>query len=117
MSHNINVFLRTALCSLALWLPWVAQAQHNSHGSSAPAASHAMAPAMSEGEVRRVDAANGKITLKHGFIAHLDMPPMTMVFTVKAPALLAQVKVGDQVRFMVVKEDGVFLITQMQAAP
>ena len=41
MSHNINVFLRTALCSLALWLPWVAQAQHNSHGSSAPAVSQA----------------------------------------------------------------------------
>ena len=83
----------------------------------ATTASQAAPPALSEGEVRRVDAVNGKITLKHGFIAHLDMPPMTMVFTVKDPALLAQVKVGDQVRFMVVKEDGVFLITQMQAAP
>lgn len=116
MSHNINVFLRAALCSSALWLPWAALAQHNSHASNPSTASHAMAPALSDGEVRRVDAANGKITLKHGFIAHLDMPAMTMVFTVKDPALLSKVKVGDQVRFMVVKEDGVFLITQMQAA-
>jgi len=117
MSHKFHGWWFAALLSLALLLPWPAQAQHNSHGSSTTTASQAAPPALSEGEVRRVDAVNGKITLKHGFIAHLDMPPMTMVFTVKDPALLAQVKVGDQVRFMVVKEDGVFLITQMQAAP
>ena len=46
--------------------------------------------AMTEGEVRKVDAAAGKITLKHGEIKSLDMPPMTMVFRVKDPALLAR---------------------------
>ena len=117
MSLKFHGRWHAALLSLALLLPWAALAQHSGHGHDTAAASQAAPPALSEGEVRRVDAANGKITLKHGFIAHLDMPPMTMVFTVKDPALLAQVKVGDQVRFMLVKEDGVFLITQMQAAP
>ncbi len=117
MSHKFHGWWFAALLSLALLLPWAAQAQHNSHGSSATTASQAAPPALSEGEVRRVDAVNGKITLKHGFIAHLDMPPMTMVFQVQDKALLDKVKAGDKVRFMVVKEDGVFLITQMQAAP
>jgi Cu/Ag efflux protein CusF len=55
--------------------------------------------ALTEGEVRKVDAANGKITLKHGEIANLDMPPMTMVFRVTDKALLDHVKAGDKVRF------------------
>ena len=38
--------------------------------------------AYTEGEVKRVDLSLGKITIKHGFIKNLDMPPMTMVFTV-----------------------------------
>ena len=36
---------------------------------------------MTEAEVRKVDKAHGKVTLKHGEIKNLDMPPMTMVFT------------------------------------
>ncbi|MBK5206849.1 MAG: copper-binding protein [Polaromonas sp.] len=52
-----------------------------------------------EGEVRKVDKDTGKITLKHGEIKNLDMPPMTMVFKAKDPALLDKVKAGDKVRF------------------
>ncbi len=61
---------------------------------AAPAAS-----AMSDGEVRKVDKDAGKITLRHGPIPNLDMPNMTMVFRVKDPAMLDQVKAGDKVRF------------------
>lgn len=54
---------------------------------------------MTNGEVRRVDKAAARITLKHEEIKNLEMPPMTMVFRVSDPAMLDQVKVGDKVRF------------------
>ena len=55
--------------------------------------------ATTEAEVRKVDKSTGKITLKHGEIRNLDMPPMTMVFGVTDKALLDKVKAGDKVRF------------------
>ena len=58
-------------------------------GSAALA--HAQATT-TEGEVRKVDTAQRKITLKHGEIKNLDMPPMSMVFAVKDPALLGKVQ-------------------------
>ncbi len=41
-----------------------------------------------EAEVRRIDQNAGKITLRHGNIPNLDMPPMTMVFQVEEKTLL-----------------------------
>ena len=41
------------------------------------------------------------------------MPPMTMVFTVKNPALFDALKKGDKVRFAVVREDGKFVLTEI----
>jgi Cu/Ag efflux protein CusF len=54
---------------------------------------------LAQGEVRKVDKAAGKISLKHGEIKNLDMPPMSMVFQAQDPALLNKVKVGDKVVF------------------
>lgn len=73
------------------------QAQAASPAAAAPAAAAAKAEP-SEGEVRKVDRDNRKITLKHGAIKNIDMPPMTMAF-VAEPAMLDKVKVGDEVRF------------------
>jgi Cu/Ag efflux protein CusF len=64
-----------------------------------------------EGEVRKIDKAQGKITLKHGEIKNLDMPPMTMVFRVKDPSMLDTVSVGDKVRFSAEKFDGQYTVT------
>ena len=58
----------------------------------------AVAADMAEAEVRKVDKQAKKITLKHGPIRNLDMPPMTMVFQVRDPALLDNVKQGDKVK-------------------
>ena len=74
------------------------------------------ADAYAEGEVRKVDKAAGKITLKHGPLAKLDMPPMTMVFRVKDPAMLEQVKQGDNIRFKADKVDGNYTVTELQPA-
>ena len=43
------------------------------------------------------------------------MPPMTMVFTLKDPAVLENFKVGDKVKFKVVREDGKMLVTELQS--
>jgi Cu/Ag efflux protein CusF len=69
-----------------------------------------------KGEVRKVDEAAGKITLKHGPIKNLDMQDetMTMVFRVKDPAMLKQVKAGDKVQFEADRVDGQITVTKLQ---
>ena len=74
----------------------------------------AAAQAMTDGEVRKIDTAQNKITLKHDEIKNLDMPPMSMVFDVKDPALLAKVKAGDKVRFAAAKVNGRYTITAIE---
>jgi Cu/Ag efflux protein CusF len=94
-------------------------ATHASHqaASAASAAQAATAAELTQAEVRRIDAANKKITLKHGEIKSLSMPAMTMVFQVRDPALLDKVKVGDQVRIAVERANGALVVTQLQPAP
>lgn len=70
---------------------------------------------LADGEVRKVDKSVGKITLKHGEIKNLDMPPMTMVFGVKDKALLADVKAGDKVKFTADKDaEGNYVVTSLE---
>ena len=71
----------------------------------------AFADALTEGEVRKIDKDSGKITIRHGTIPNLDMPPMTMVFQVNDPAMLDKVKTGDQIRFAAEKPGGVYTVT------
>lgn len=73
------------------------------------------AASLSDGEIRKVDKQAKKITIKHGPLANLDMPAMTMVFQVKDPALLDQVKAGDKVQFQAEKVGGAFTVTKIQA--
>jgi Cu(I)/Ag(I) efflux system protein CusF len=68
---------------------------------------------LSEAEVRRVDKATGRLTLRHGPLPNLEMPPMTMVFRVKDPAMLDQLKVGDKVHFRAEKLQGALVITEL----
>lgn len=72
---------------------------------------------MAEGEVRKVDRETKKITIKHGEIRNLDMPPMTMVFQVKDPAMLDKLKPGDKVRFVAEKTPGGYVVTVLQPVP
>ena len=71
--------------------------------------------AMVNGEVKKVDEAAKKITLKHGPIKSLDMDEgMTMVFRVKDPAMLKQVKAGDKVQFLAERGPSGITITKIQ---
>ena len=67
-----------------------------------------------EGEVRKVDKDAGKITLKHGAIANLGMPPMSMVFRAKDPAMLDLVKPGEKVRFKADRVEGALTVTEIE---
>jgi Cu/Ag efflux protein CusF len=69
-----------------------------------------------EGEVTKIDAAGGKITLRHGEIKNLDMPPMTMVFRVADAKLLEGVAVGDRVRVAAEKIGGNYTVTALAKA-
>jgi len=80
------------------------------------AALPAGAQSMSEGEVRKVDKDAQKITIKHGPLKNLDMPPMTMVFRVKDAALLDAVKQGDKVKFVAENVGGQFVVIEIGPA-
>lgn len=69
--------------------------------------------ANASGEVRRVDAATGKITLKHGSIDALQLPGMTLVYRID-PALLQDIKPGDKVRFTAKRENDQYVVTKIQ---
>jgi Cu(I)/Ag(I) efflux system periplasmic protein CusF len=71
----------------------------------------------SDGEVRKLDSDQGKITLKHGEIKSLDMPAMTMVFRVKDKSWLSALAVGDKVKFDVEKIDGQYTVTLIKKMP
>ena len=101
-----------ALASGSL-LPMLAQAQATMDHSKMDMAKM---PSMTDGEVRKVDLATGKVTIKHGEIKHMDMPGMTMVFTAKDKALLTGLKVGDKVKFKAENAHGQMLVTGIEAA-
>ena len=71
---------------------------------------------MVKGVVKKIDAGAGKITLTSGPIKSLDMDEdnMTMVFRVKDPAMLKQVKVGDKVQFEAGLVNGEIAVTSLQ---
>jgi Cu(I)/Ag(I) efflux system protein CusF len=74
-------------------------------------------PTPAQGEVRKVDKATNKISLKHGEIKNLDMPPMSMVFQVKDPALLDKIKAGDKVTFTADMINGAYTVLSIEPTP
>ncbi len=82
--------------------------------SAAPAA--AATKEMSDGEIKKVDKDATKLTIRHGELKNLNMPPMTMVFAVKDMAMLDRVKVGDKVKFHVENDNGRNLVTDIEVA-
>ena len=68
----------------------------------------------SEAEVRKVDLGAGKVTLRHGEIKNLGMPPMTMVFQVKDKAFLNGLKAGDSVKFTADKIKGAYTVMSIE---
>ena len=118
---KITTSLYALLLSAALTTPALAQghADHTGHATASSAASAATTTAtdavMTAGKITRVDARNGKLSIRHEEIKNLDMPAMTMVFGLKDSALAAQFKPGDKVLFHAEDHNGALTITRIQS--
>ena len=69
--------------------------------------------ALAEGEVRKVDKEAKKLTIRHGAIPHLEMPPMTMIYQVRDPTML-ELKTGDKIKFVAEKVSGALTVTRIE---
>lgn len=104
-----------SLLALSALNPALAAGDHDTHQKAGATAATAEA-VVSEGTVKKVDKAAGKITISHGPLANLGMPPMTMVFRAADPAMLDQVKPGDKIRFTADKVGGAFTVMALESA-
>lgn len=130
MHATLQQGLMTLALSSLLTASAVAQAPtgaHDAHGaqgtagaSDTPASSAAASTPAAQStaaEVRRIDLAQLKITLRHEEITHLNMPPMSMVFRVGDKAQLQNLKPGDAVRFVAEKKGGEYWASELQRVP
>lgn len=112
-AHALPRFVQAAALAVAcsavsvIAPPVLAQAAKTPAAAAAPTAL---------GEVRKIDKAQAMVTLKHGPIASLDMPAMTMAFKASDPKLLERLKVGDKVRFAAVDANGTLTVTAIEPA-
>jgi Cu/Ag efflux protein CusF len=100
------------LATLAALAAAPAFANEAHHPAGKPAAGAAGLTA--DGEVKKVDREARKLTIKHGEIASLGMPPMTMVFPVTDEKSLETLKAGDKVRFSAEKIKGTITVTRIE---
>lgn len=70
-----------------------------------------------DAEVRKIDRAQGKLTLRHGEIKNLDMPAMTMVFKVSDIKLLEGLTEGSKVKFDAEKVNGQYTVVRLMLQP
>ncbi|MDX2288431.1 MAG: copper-binding protein [Hyphomicrobiaceae bacterium] len=69
-----------------------------------------------KGEITKVDASAGKLTIKHEPIPNLEMDAMTMVFKAADAAMLAVLNPGDKVNFQADKVNGQITIVKVEKA-
>jgi len=113
MKSSLALVMVTAAVT-ALSVP--AFAQHKHGPVTTAAAAKGATPELADGEIRRIDAAKGVVLLRHGEIRSLNMGAMTMSFRLKDPAMAAQLKVGDKVRFAAEQQGETLLITRIEKA-
>ena len=88
--------------------------RHHPQTETTPAVAAVSNAALAEGEVRKIDKAAGTVTIKHGPIRNLDMPPMTMAYRVKDQAMLDQLKAGDKIAFEANDIGGAFTLMRFE---
>lgn len=113
MSRFMVQIAAAGVIAVSSALPVLAEPTSDDHGAHHGAAA-IPSSALTAGEVRKVDKAAKKITIKHGPIASLEMPAMTMVYPVADPALLDRVKPGDQILFAAEKTGDALTVTRIE---
>lgn len=86
---------------------------HAGHGQPAEMSAPAARAPLSEGLVKKVDKAAGKVTLSHGPLAN-GMPAMTMAFRVKDAAWVGKMQAGQKIRFAANEIDGVMTLVRFE---
>ena len=114
---RLHGIITAALACLFSLLPATAsfaasQDEHAGHRAQSTAASES---SMSEGVVRKVDKAAGKVTVAHGPLTNLKMPAMTMVFRVKDAAWLDRMQADSPIRFQAESINGVLTIVRFES--
>lgn len=66
------------------------------------------------GVVTKVDSDKRRVTIKHGPVATLNWPGMSMAFGVKEKALLEKAKPGQKIEFAFVQEGSNYVITEVK---
>lgn len=103
--------MKTLILALALsYLPIT------THAAEDAASSKQVELPWVQAEVKKIDVASSRVTLRHGDIPNLDMPGMTMAFRVADPKMLDTVKPGDTVRVTIDRVKGQMTIVRMEAA-
>ena len=74
----------------------------------------AFAQEYTKGEITKIDAAQKKLTIKHGELKNLEMPAMTMVFVVADEAMLEKVKEGQAIEFIADRVNGRITVTEIK---
>lgn len=108
LTHVLSIAALTAVLGAHAQTAPASAVDHAAHHPASAAAPQ------SDGEVRKVDSAQGKVTLRHGPLENLAMPAMTMVFKVADPKMLDGLKEGDKVKFTADKVNGAFTVTAIQ---
>jgi Cu/Ag efflux protein CusF len=114
----MKTILTASIAALIGLLPLSALSagEHDAHaGHMAPAAKTASEWPMSEGTIKKVDKAAGKVTVTHGPLTNLNMPAMTMVFRLKEAAWLDQMQAGGKIRFMADTVNNTLTIVRFEA--
>jgi len=112
MQRRLPVLAAVLTALAAVSMPAWPQARSEQAANHAAGASDTKD--MASGEVRRIQSDQNTITLKHGPISSIAMPPMTMTFKVRDPELLDKVRVGDKVLFRAeVARDGTCYVTAL----
>jgi Cu/Ag efflux protein CusF len=115
---NMHIGTPLLLAAVAVASPFAVgqSTRHDTHAVAQAAPSAPSTREMFDGEVRKVDRAAGRITLKHGELKSLEMPAMTMVFQARDKAMLETVKAGDRVRFSAEKSGSTLTVTAIEPA-
>lgn len=87
---------------------------HMHHSSGHDEAAPAFNGALVEGEVRKVDKAAGKLTIRHAPLPDMNMPAMIMVFRAGDAAMLEKLKAGDAIRFRATRDGAAMTVTEYQ---
>ncbi|MFW7342356.1 copper-binding protein [Pollutimonas sp. H1-120] len=70
--------------------------------------------ALADGVVRKVDRSSGMVTIEHGELKNVGMPPMTMAYKAKDATVLKQAKEGEKVKFRLENLNGTYTITSLK---